>query len=259
VIEPTLGRMTTDCSFAKTATPRAFAWEHNVEVWGFHDRFAAQEGTVMTAVIQALENCFNETKGACLDTSNAAQMQEATGYTRQLALFGVSDPAYDALNPALHCKTGWTGTSTSTLRLNGAALTDVVSADVQWELNPARTVPGVVTTWSIKTGSITWEEKGTDASGCTHQGGPVSFDLTAADGEMVFDEVSHTYQATGASSHFTRVDVKCPAGQPSYTADASVGVWLLTPVLPLADAATVLSGTSDPAGLDTSYAWNFHR
>jgi hypothetical protein len=259
VIQPSLARMTTDCSFAHTATPRAFAWEHNVEVWGFHDRFAAQEGTVMSAVVQALENCFDQTKGACLDTSNAAQMQEAIGYTRQLALFGMSDPAYDALNPALHCSTGWTGTSTSTLRLNGTALTDIVDANVQWELNPAKTVLGVVTTWRVKAGSMTWEEKGADAFGCTHQGGPVSFDLTAADGEMVFDEVSRTYQATGAISQFTKVDVKCPAGQPSYTADASVGLWLLTPVLPLSKNATALSGTYDPAGLNTTYAWQFHR
>jgi hypothetical protein len=260
VIEPSLGEIKTDCSAARTGIPRAYRWERTLELLGFHDQFVSQEGTIVDAAIAGLENCFNVTKGACLDVSDPVQMNEAGMISHQLAVFGVEDPAYNVANPELQCSKGWSGTTTRTRYLNGSALTDVITADVQWEIDPANTHPGISTQYRIKRGTIQWEQKGTDQDGCTYEGGPQSFDLTPQDGVIVFDEINHTYQATGIANHFTTVKVTCPPTlPPGGTADVSVGDWLLTPVLPLPDNATELSGSYDYPGLNTTYVWQFNR
>jgi hypothetical protein len=259
VIQPSLNQMMTDCSFAHTAVPRVFSWERNVELWGFHDELASQEATARDAVVKATENCFNETKGDCLDSSDPVQMNEAIGYTRQLALFGIEDPAYNALNPELYCSEGWGGTTTRTSYLVDPGVSDIITAEVQWELDPEHSTPGIATYYRIKRGSIHWERKGTDGNGCTHQGGPQSFDLKPEEGAIVFDELSHTYQVTGIANNIATAFVTCPTGQPSYTADVAVGDWLLTPITPLPDNATELSGSYEYPGLNTTYVWQFRR
>jgi hypothetical protein len=247
IIQPSLNTMRTDCSAARSLVPRAFRWERSVEL------------VVRDAEIAALENCFNTTKGDCLDTSDPVQMNEAGMFSRQLALFGVEDPAYNVANPDLQCRKGWSGTATRTRNLNGSALTDVISADVQWEIDPANTHPGVSTQYRIKRGTIRWEQKGTDQDGCTHEGGPQSFDLTGQDGVIIVDEVNHTYQATGIASHFATVTVTCPPQLPSGTSDVSVGDWLITPVTSLPEDATELSGTYQFPDPNTTYVWSFSR
>jgi hypothetical protein len=262
VIEPSFNAMRTDCSAAQTLAPRAIRWERSVELMGLHNDFGAQEGAVHEAVVAALENCFNTTKGECLDTSDPVQMNEAAAYTRQLALFGVEDPQYNFLNPDLHCSLGWSGTVTSTAQLeksDGSEVTDIITTDVQWVIDTANTYPGVQTRYQVKRGTISWEQKGTDQFGCTHQGGPQSFDLAPEDGEIVVDEINHTYQATGVTMHFTRVSVTCPPGQPSYTSDVSVSTWLITPVTPFPGNATELSGAYEYPGLNTTFVWDFNR
>ena len=189
-------------------------------------------------------------------------MNEAAMYSRQLALFGVDDPAYNHLNPELHCSLGWSGTASSTAQVEkseGSGVTDIITTDVQWVIDSANTYPGVQTRYQIKRGSIQWEQKGTDQFGCTHSGGPQSFDLAPEDGEIVVDEVNHTYQATGVTMHFTQAAVSCPPGQPSYTADVAVAYWLITPVLPFTENATELSGTYEYPGLNTTFVWDFKR
>jgi hypothetical protein len=262
VIEPSLASMRTDCNAARTLIPRAFGWERRLELLSFHDQFEAQEGTIMESVVAGLENCFNTTKGKCLDISDPVQMNEAGMISHQLALLGVEDPAYNPLNPDLQCNLGWSGTATSTAQFeksDGSDVTDLISTDVQWEIDSANTHIGIQTQYRIKRGTITWEQKGTDRSGCTHQGGPQSFDLTGQDGAIVIDETSHTYQITGISSHFTTARVTCPAGLPSYTADVSLGPWLITPITPFTENATELSGSYQAAGLNTTYEWKFTR
>src|SRR4051794_8133174 len=262
ILEPSFNEMRTDCSRAKTLAPMAIRWARRVEVMGHHEHFSNQQGEVMQAVTDALKNCFNVTKGNCLDTSDPVQMNEATMYSRQLAMLGVDDPAYNHLNPELHCSLGWTGTATSTAQVEkseGSGVTDVISTDVQWVIDSANTYPGVQTRYQVKRGSIQWEQKGTDQFGCTHSGGPESFDLTPEDGEIVIDEINHTYQATGVTMHFTQVAVTCPPGQPSYTADVAVSYWLVTPVMPFPENATELSGSYEYPGLNTTFVWNFKR
>jgi hypothetical protein len=258
VIEPSMAQMTTDCEFAQTAVPRTLAWEHNVEVWGFHDELAAQEETARAAIVKATENCFNTTKGDCLDTSDRVQMSEAIGYTRQLALLGVQDEAYNALNPDLHCSVGWAGTTNRTNHVIDG-VSDVLSVEVHWELDPEHSDPGVGTRYRVKQGSIHWERNGVDAAGCTHQGGPQSFDIKPEEGAIVFDEINHTYQVTGISGNIVTLPVTCPAPLRSYSEDVLVGDWVVTPVLPLPDNATVLSGSYDYPGLSTTYVWEFRR
>jgi len=262
VIEPSFNTMKTDCSAAQSLAPRAIRWERRVELVGLHDDFVAQESAVQEAIVAALENCFNTAKGVCLDTSDPVQMNEAAGYSRQLALFGVEDPQYNVLNPELHCSLGWSGTVTSTAQFeknDGSEVTDVITTDIQWVIDTANTYPGVQTRYQVKRGTITWEQKGTDPFGCTHQGGPQSFDLAPEDGEIVIDEINHTYQATGVTMHFTQANVTCPPGQPSYTSDVSVGTWLITPVTPLPQNATELAGTYEYPGLNTTFVWKFTR
>ena len=262
ILEPAFNTMKTDCSAAQRLAPMAIRWERRVELVGLHDEFVPQEGAVHEAVIAALENCFNTTKGKCLDTSDPVQMNEAAMYSRQLALFGVDDPAYNHLNPELHCSLGWSGTASSTAQVEkseGSGVTDIITTDVQWVIDSANTYPGVQTRYQIKRGSIQWEQKGTDQFGCEHSGGPQSFDLAPEDGEIVVDEVNHTYQATGVTMHFTQAAVTCPPGQPSYTADVTVAYWLITPVLPFQENATELSGTYEYPALNTTFVWDFTR
>ena len=233
ILEPSFNAMRTDCSRAQTLAPMALRWAARVELMGFTRTLLQPGRRGDEAVTDALKNCFNVTKGNCLDTSDPVQMNEAAMYSRQLAIFGVDDPAYNHLNPELHCSLGWTGTASSTAQVEkseGSGVTDIITTDVQWVIDSANTYPGVQTRYQIKRGSIQWEQKGTDQFGCTHSGGPQSFDLTPEDGEIVVDETNHTYQATGVTMHFTQATVTCPPGQPSYTADVAVSYWLITPV-----------------------------
>jgi hypothetical protein len=76
---------------------------------------------------------------------------------------------------------------------------------------------------------------------------------------MVIDEINHTYQVTGIASHFTTSSVSCPPGQPSYTAQVSLGPWLITPLTPFPENARELSGTYEYPGLNTTFVWDFMR
>jgi hypothetical protein len=259
VVQPTLGRMQTDCSYSRTALPRALSWVRQVQLWSLGEGFSAEIETITGAMINSLRNCFDEGKKDCIDTSDPVLMNELVGITRQLELLGALDDAHNALNPEFWCSKGWSGTTSRTRRLGGS-VTDVILGDVQWEIDSAETHPGIVTTYQIKRGTIHWEQKGTDEFGCTYQGGPLSFDLTPADGKMIVDEINHTYQATGIASHFAIVTVTCPPTQPpGGTADVSVGDWLITPALPLAADAKKLSGTWDYPTPDNTYVWDFAR
>ena len=259
VVEPTLSRMQTDCSYARTAMPRANAWVRQVQLVGLAEDFAAEQQAVILAEVEALRNCFDEGKKDCIDTSDPVLMTELTGITRQLEIIGQLDDAHNALNPELQCSRGWSGTTRRTLKLNGDALTDVILGDVQWEVDTANTHPGIETRYVIKRGTLHWEQKGTDEHGCIHEGGPLSFDLSPQDGSLVINELDHTYQATGIAMNFAPVTVTCPAGMPSYTADAHVGNWLVTPALPLEEGAKTLSGTWAYPVPENIFDWQFVR
>jgi hypothetical protein len=256
-IQPSLARMQTDCGYAETAEPRAMSWVRQVELWGAGEVFAEEENAVVEASIAALRNCFEVAKGDCLDTSDPLLMETALLLTRQLELLGAGDDAHNALNPDLQCSRGWNANTRRTLKLNGFALTDEILGEVQWEIDTAASHPGIETRYRVSHGRIRWEQKGTDVNGCTHQGGPLNFDLTPQDGQMVVDEINHTYQATGIASHFGTVTVTCPPGQPSYTADASVGDWLITPALPF--VGDTLRGTWEYPTPDNIFEWEFKR
>lgn len=258
LVEPTLSRIQTDCSYSRTAVPRAVAFIRQVQLFGAAEDFAAEDEAITQAAIAGLRNCFDEGKKDCIDTSDPVLMNELVGITRQLELLGSLDDAHNALNPDLGCSKGWSGTTSRTLHLSGN-VTDVILGDVQWEIDTTQTHPGISTTYRVKRGTIHWEQKGTDEFGCTHQGGPLSFDLTSADGQMIVEEMNHTYQATGIASHFTTVTVTCPPDQPSYSSDVSVGDWLVTPVLPISASDTTLSGAYDFPTPDNTYEWEFRR
>jgi hypothetical protein len=258
LVQPTLAQMQTDCAYSRTAVPRALAWVRQMQLFGLGEVFAAEGQAVMEAMINALKNCFDEAKKDCIDTSDPVLMNLLGGITRQLALLGSLDDSHNVLNPDLQCSKGWSGTTSRSLKLGGS-VTDVILGDIQWEIDTSQTHPGIVTTYQIKRGTIHWEQKGTDEFGCTHQGGPLSFDLIPTDGRMVFDETNHTYQATGIATHFATVTVTCPPDQPSYTSDVSVGDWLITPALPLDNNTKKLSGTWDYPTPDNTYLWEFAR
>jgi len=133
----------------------------------------------------------------------------------------------------------------------------VITAEVEWEIDSANTRPGIVTQYRVKSGTMHWEQKGTDQDGCTHQGGPQTFDLTPQDGVIVkTDGQQPTYQATGMAIHYTQVTVTCPPPLASYTSDVSASDWLITPVVPFDARATELSGTYEMG--DITYSWQFH-
>jgi hypothetical protein len=260
VIEPSLGEIKTDCSAARSGIPRAYRWERNLELLGFHDQFEPQEGAIVDAAIAGLENCFNVTKGECLDVSDPVQMNEAMMISHELAVFGVEDEAYNPLNPALQCSRGWSGTTKSTQVSfqRGSNVTDVITTDVQWEIDDAISHPGVLTYYRLKRGTIQWQETGTDHLGCTHDG-TASFNLDAQDGMIMVDEANHVYQAGGMTNRVATLQVNCPGGQQSYTTQVPVTGWLVTPILPYPENVTELSGTYVLPGPSTQYEWKFTR
>src|SRR4051812_15540699 len=260
VIEPSFGEIKTDCSAARAGIPRAYRWERSLELLGFHDQFVSQEGAIVEATVAGLENCFNVTKGECLDVSDPVQMNEAIMISHQLAVFGVEDPAYNPFNPDLQCSRGWSGTSKSTQTPvdNRGSVTDVITTDVQWEIDDAISHPGVITYYRIKRGTLQWQETGTDQVGCVHDG-TASFDLAAQDGSIMVDETGHVYQAGGSTNHVATLQVNCPGGQQSYTTEVAVTGWLVTPVLPYPENVTELSGTYVLPGPNTTYEWKFTR
>jgi len=258
VVGPSLDRMMTDCSFAHTAIPRAFGWERQVELLGLGDQFSAEESKVMSATVAAMENCFRQTVGNCLDRNNAEQMRTAILYSRQLQLLGVTDEQYNAFNEDLYCSGGWVGTTTRTRDVYGTGSSEIITGNVEWELNPDKS-GGDVSYYRIKSGSIEWRLQGTDTNGCTVEGGPETFQLVPSEGELVLDGTAQVYYGGGATTHFTRVSVTCPAPQQSYTADWSVGDWLSIPPTPLPTDANQLAGRFEFQGLDLVYEWSFNR
>ena len=261
VIEPSLDRMMTDCSFAQTAVPRAFGWERQVELWGLGGEFSAEESRVMNATLAALENCFRETVGNCLERSDEQQMGAAIGYSRQLQLLGVTDPEFNVLNEDLYCSGNWAGTTTRTRDVYGTGSSEVITGNVEWEVNPEKSADDI-TYYRLKSGSIEWRLEGTDNNGCTVAGGPETFVLTPEEGELVLDGPGQVYYGGGATQHFTTVRVTCPAPQPSYTADWSVGDWLSIPPtpLPIATFDKQLAGRFEfGGGLNLVYEWSFNR
>ena len=62
-------------------------------------------------------------------------MNEAASYSRQLALFGVDDPAYNHLNPETPLPSRLVRYTSSTAQVeksDGSGVTDIITADVQW-------------------------------------------------------------------------------------------------------------------------------
>jgi hypothetical protein len=260
VIQPTLNQMMTDCSFAHTAVPRAFSWERNVELLGMGDDFKPEEATLMNALVKATENCFRQTKGDCLDTSNPQQMSDAATYSHTLEVLGVHDPAYNPLNPDNHCKLDWNGTATRTKDVYANGSRDVVTATVQWELNPERSdAASGVFAYRVRKGSVVWQIDATDESGCKVKGGPETFDLAPTDGELILDGISQTYTGSGVLTRFVTVNVTCPAPLPSGPSSWAVTDWLSIPATPFAADATELSGLFDFAGVNTVYEWHFRK
>jgi hypothetical protein len=86
--------------------------------------------------------------------------------------------------------------------------------------------------------------------------------LTPAEGELVLDGPGQVYYGGGTTLHYTTVRVTCPAPQPSYTADWSVGDWLSIPPVPLPIGPGFdeqLAGRFEFGGLNLVYEWSFNR
>ncbi len=80
-----------NCSRSKAIVPRALGWARQVQLLGFDAAFQKEINNVMSALVDALVNCYNESFDRCVSENDPTQVQQLLGFARQLALLGAED------------------------------------------------------------------------------------------------------------------------------------------------------------------------
>lgn len=108
-VEPMLGRIASDCTYAEVNGSKVLGWSRNVSVLGFDEsleEFAAKTGAVMDAVREGADNCWQQTIAPCINQNNEVQVSEAKRYAQLNRMLGGDPATYDPDRPDLQCDTG---------------------------------------------------------------------------------------------------------------------------------------------------------
>lgn len=257
VVEPMLNRMMTDCAYAEANMKYALGWSRQVSLIDLENQFETEQARVTSTYIAALENCWGETVGDCLDNGDTTQVRKAFGYARQLALLGVNDPRYDPTNPSYYCAS-WAGTASASGAPSGSGPTEAFTTTVSWELVPDHSSPEFgVYTYQVLEGTVTWTLSGTSVAGCSYEGSE-TITLAPEDGTLtlMLGGPTPSYSAVGSKQVVATVTETCPEQEPEEI-DWSVGAWLFVESQPTTPEATQLSGTATSG--PWTYTWSFTK
>jgi hypothetical protein len=81
----------TNCERGKAIAPKALSWARSAQLIGLGETFAGEIDNIMSALVDALVNCYNESFDKCVDNHDPAQVQQMLSYARQAALLGADD------------------------------------------------------------------------------------------------------------------------------------------------------------------------
>lgn len=148
-VAPLLPVVASDCSAAKQHASKLIAWARMSQLVGSGNEYSSETAAIWDAIISGLKECWKEAVEPCLDTTNAAKLQEALLISRQLILLGEVAEEYDPFDLAHRCVGEWTGTITYTEVGSETTYPDdpravAGSKTVTHYLNEATEVSGVV-------------------------------------------------------------------------------------------------------------------
>lgn len=260
VVEPMLNRMMTDCAYAESTMHYALGWSRQVSLLGMEASFVTEQARVTSTLVAALENCWGETIGDCIDEGDATQVQKAFGYSRQLALLGVEDPRYNPLNPDIYCGADWAGTATATGPLPGSTSgpVETLTTSVSFRLDAESSDPELgIYAYPVLEGTIEWSLSGMSASGCSYTGSD-TFTLGPDDGVLALylGQAPPVYSAQGAKLLYGAATMTCPGGEPQEV-EWPVGPWLYIDAAETVENPTSLSGSATVN--ERTFTWNFTR
>lgn len=109
VISPLLGRIISDCEFAKANIAQVLSWNQQVALLGLDGTFNAQMRAVTTAVVAGMDNCWQKVTQPCVDQSNAEQIAEVIKVARANQLLGGDPEKYNPFDPDIQCQGGCAG------------------------------------------------------------------------------------------------------------------------------------------------------
>ena len=113
-IAPLLPVVASDCSAAKQHASKLIAWARMSQLVGSGNEYSSEIAAIWDAIISGMKVCWEEVVEPCLDTTDAAELQEALLISRQLILLGEVAEEYDPFDLAHRCIGEWTGTITYT-------------------------------------------------------------------------------------------------------------------------------------------------
>jgi hypothetical protein len=143
-IAPDLARMQHDCEFAGGRIPKVLAWSRTNQILLNEEGFEAENQTIGNALVGSVSNCWTEATQACLNPSNAYQVQNLLQIARQVQLLG-GDPAAFDMSKLRRCSGLWSGTVTFERKYEEDG--DVVKADSHAVFHHHRLTSS---TWEIK-------------------------------------------------------------------------------------------------------------
>lgn len=104
VIEPMLGRITSDCDFAKANVAKVLSWNRQVALLGLDATFEVQTDAVMSAVVVGMDNCWQKVTKPCVDLNDAEQFGEVVRVARVNQLLGGEPDKYNPNDPNIQCE-----------------------------------------------------------------------------------------------------------------------------------------------------------
>lgn len=120
VVAPLLPDIRVECTQAQTHNGQVLGFARQAALLGM---LAAQQQTILDAVIAGAENCLQEAIEPCVDQTDAAQMTQIFASWRLVLLLGGTVPDPDPLDPVRHCQDLVSGVITITfdkvLEVNG--------------------------------------------------------------------------------------------------------------------------------------------
>lgn len=96
VVVPLLGRMETDCAFARANVHTPLAWARGAQLFEFSDEDSDPRWQrIKNTLVKALENCWEDEKSGCVDPQNAEQVARVLMLAREGQLLTEDEEAFD--------------------------------------------------------------------------------------------------------------------------------------------------------------------
>jgi hypothetical protein len=260
VIEPMLGRITSDCDFAKANVAKVLSWNRQVALLGLDATFEVQTDAVTSAVVAGMDSCWQKVTQPCVDQSNAEQMAEVIKVARINQLLGGDPEKYNPFDPTLACTGGWVGTAHVT-KVGVVNKVEVV-AEVTWRLDPEYPESPYFQQF-IPSGTVTVTVTDIPGDDCVYSGShtkPIVVDTPGGSNKLLLNFVDQppTYSGNGSD---TWTDVKyqrsCSFGDSEWT----IGTfnWFVVgggEPRTLSPDGRVIAGT-DSEGTSRTAEWHF--